>query len=920
MTNKSDPTLKTGKSKIQMLQAYAPAMRRNPSEEDQTETIQPDGETGTCSVGEKFVDGSTSTSMCKVHPLAVAYMEEDETHRGKFDIHAAVSLDEGATWKRINLSNNVKRQSEYNGRICFSKDDEGHDHDGDDEGVDGVERRLQDDHDGGSQTPFTIQGDNFKPMIVAKGDKILVAWTSKNCKGGVPGNQGEGDGPFMYNFGDPENKLERSDRDASDRSLVKGAQWCHANFPDVGNVPFSCVWAARGKVEGDGTIVWTKPERFTSGRRDAFQLVAAGHSKAWALAWQEDPRGLRVGEAEGPGDGMSGATVNHKTDIWYSYLEGSKFWDVDGPDEGSSRMNIVTRFSEPVRVTDNAACKVEHDVDENGDPARDDDGDILVRDVEGKPIFKGAPYCKDLCDIEDLYEDPNPQAKYPLSCKAGNIPLNGDTGASRPNMFLIEDPDPDSIRVVLAYEESKGLGKGPGEGHRRLQDEPAEREDWGKNIYYHTFFYDKPDEIAHGTMINLPELTESNEPAAVTEDGTEFFTKNARRVRMIVQPPKNMGDEQLAMALLYREGDEGHGHPAHIIMRRFTGGYTTEHLECTKTRKHPYTKEDVCVEGSIDVNEDNTPDPDAEYDNARAHRGFLRGDFLVVGYTYTDKWGRGNPDRHDFFVRRSFDGGKKWTNANGIKEDPVNLSNIKEPGEAPQSWSVMEPRLYATPGTIGKQPKLSDVQNSAVYYVAYSTTHQPEHGDENMETDDGKDKPRDLLWTMTDNYGESYMKVLNDNVSPPKWQYPRLAKVHGVEDDAGFAGAQIRTNPAGTKIFASFQADVNSVGALEGGGPCRGNGVGSDVCSNTTVVGDTLVLKYDLDGKGKVDSDDEKCLQIAIDGDIADENCDSDRDYDLNGDGIVDGQDLKLFRRVVGEYQKRTDLGVGRRTYLRHRQ
>ena len=119
----------------------------------------------------------------------------------------------------------------------------------------------------------------------------------------------------------------------------------------------------------DGTIVWSKPERLTSGRRDAFQLVASAHNKAWALAWQEDPRGLRVGEASGPGDGMSGATVNHKTDIWYSYLSESDFpgWE---DDPGSSRMNIRENktFSAPVRVTDNAACKVEHKTQEDGTP------------------------------------------------------------------------------------------------------------------------------------------------------------------------------------------------------------------------------------------------------------------------------------------------------------------------------------------------------------------------------------------------------------------------------------------------------------------------------------------------------------------------------------------------------------------------
>jgi len=231
--------------------------------------------------------------------------------------------------------------------------------------------------------------------------------------------------------------------------------------------------------------------------------------------------------------------------------------------------------------------------------------------------------------------------------------------------------------------------------------------------------FDEPDEVAHGLRINPPALNEGYEPEP-TEDGTEFLTLNARRVRMIVQPPSNWGETNLAMVLLYREGEEGHGHPAHIIMRRFIGGYEPNNLECTKFRKDPL-KKDVCVEGSNDLNEDNIPDPLGEGDDARAHRGFLRGDFLVVGYTYTPKWGRGFPKRYDFFVRRSFDGGEKWTNSNGNKKDPRNLSNIKEEGN--RGWSVMEPRLYSTPGTIGKPPQTqNDVQNNMVYFAAYSTT------------------------------------------------------------------------------------------------------------------------------------------------------------------------------------------------------
>ena len=49
----------------------------------------------------------------------------------------------------------------------------------------------------------------------------------------------------------------------------------------------------------------------------------------FAIAWQEDPEGLRPGDAAGPGPGWGGATTNHKTDIWYSYITWDDFGKVD---------------------------------------------------------------------------------------------------------------------------------------------------------------------------------------------------------------------------------------------------------------------------------------------------------------------------------------------------------------------------------------------------------------------------------------------------------------------------------------------------------------------------------------------------------------------------------------------------------------
>ncbi len=88
----------------------------------------------------------------------------------------------------------------------------------------------------------------------------------------------------------------------------------YEDYPEIGEVALSCVWTARGVVEPTPvTIEWFKPERVTSGRRDADQLFAgAGEDVAFAIVWQEDPKGLMPGEGDGPGDGWSGANTHNK--------------------------------------------------------------------------------------------------------------------------------------------------------------------------------------------------------------------------------------------------------------------------------------------------------------------------------------------------------------------------------------------------------------------------------------------------------------------------------------------------------------------------------------------------------------------------------------------------------------------------------
>jgi hypothetical protein len=194
----------------------------------------------------------------------------------------------------------------------------------------------------------------------------------------------------------------------------------------IGEIPYSCLWAARGvivtqkdldagtfasmNVEDDpttdvtqctaegtpfecctgvatgdcdesravvlGDIVWFKPERITSGRRDAYlPMVGSARGAGFAIVWQEDPSGLRPGKGKGPGEGWSGAISNHKTDMWYTFISYDDFNVVDenfesrGPGGGTDgepsggegyldkpglgRPKALVPFSLPVRITDN---------------------------------------------------------------------------------------------------------------------------------------------------------------------------------------------------------------------------------------------------------------------------------------------------------------------------------------------------------------------------------------------------------------------------------------------------------------------------------------------------------------------------------------------------------------------------------------
>jgi hypothetical protein len=147
---------------------------------------------------------------------------------------------------------------------------------------------------------FITAADNGKPSLAAppvtSGPRVLISWTSSYC----PQDPVTGSAGHSGNY---------ASAVQGQSSLTSGAAVDH---------PFHCVWVA---TSTDPQLLEWQSTQLTDGTRDAIGDVPASNATGtgFALAWQEDPAGLKPGEAEGPGDGGSGATVSAGTNIWYSH-------------------------------------------------------------------------------------------------------------------------------------------------------------------------------------------------------------------------------------------------------------------------------------------------------------------------------------------------------------------------------------------------------------------------------------------------------------------------------------------------------------------------------------------------------------------------------------------------------------------------
>lgn len=670
--------------------------------------------------------GRYENTQCWSKPLVATFTDIDWRHTdAAVDAFGAISRDDGLTWKRANLSRTGDRDvtPPINNADGF---------------------------------PTGFKGASRKPITQVKNNFILVAWTDYYCSGGKPTYS------LTVDPADP-----NSDRIYDDFYGVAGSQGFvdyteqlpadDPRMPSPSVVPYSCVWSSRGVVDAaTGDIQWFLPERISSGRRDAYQIfVGAAAGGGFGITWQEDPEGLQAGSAMGPGDGLSGATASHKTDIWYNYITWGNFDDIDtdfvpkaddpdptipdGDVDGLGRVKALNQMTMPVRITDNAACNAKNmfsdghqwcllaDPNENGEIVYLDP--VTKSELELNVIAGTDPENLDrlaVIDLSDLHLincdrliDLGPVDEtlgYTCLTQNGAV-LDGDTGASRPNLFLQKDIE-GKTWAILAYEETKGRNEIFFDGVQAL-------EDLGKNSRYHSFAFNKPDEIAQGEYVNMPELYNDlpvvrwcvddlgalHERADLTSCPASttpvYARENARRIRFALQGEKAVKSSGTVLVTFYKQGMEGKGAPSDIMMRRMvlgddaaTGGnpYAYKNFVCeaadvygncykgaknmssTTTDAYELPTQLEPIGDTLTLcpkltawhwSADNFADTTSTTicDDSRAHRGQLRGDFLAMGYTWTPNWApaRNGNDKYDFFIRRSFDGGQTFTTKGDVE-------------------------------------------------------------------------------------------------------------------------------------------------------------------------------------------------------------------------------------------------------------
>ena len=480
---------------------------------------------------------------------------------GLRDAFAAVSLDDGVTWKDTNLSQSAEESS-----IDIVRDD------------------IQLYADAGLVQDDTTAypGDVINMYHAIAGNKVVVAWPSRFCGQGQPN----------YSLDSSETGVARRAAIAAylgidltspspealyllDMYGVAGNQgtvdylddkW-EENHP-AGEVPFACLWTARGElVNGDDPrtdaveasfMRWYNTERLTSGTRDVNRVEVMGVQGAGlAITWQEDPDGLRPGQGEGPGEGWSGAIANSGTDVWYSYIDWEDFSVVQDPtvQDGTAYLPLTAEdytptagydalaaaadvtqkpkpfvpFAMPMRITDNEKCNVDKPKPYCYGSALAAYNPTVPTTTDGIALNPLAFGLNDMCESIIEVQVGKHGGTSKVCITEGGLPMLGNTAATRPRLGLygydstgkVKDAVIDNAFATVILEEDKGLGKfgfmetADGTVDYTMPCTPVDKEDdpnyiegcvpfdSGKSIWYHSFGMSLTDDLVGAPLDGL---------------------------------------------------------------------------------------------------------------------------------------------------------------------------------------------------------------------------------------------------------------------------------------------------------------------------------------------------------------------------------------------------------------------------------
>lgn len=515
---------------------------------------------------------------------------------------------------------------------------------------------MTSDWKGTNGEPSPYMGDTDKPNIKTSGPVMVLTWTSKYC---------------------PNGDLQAADADGDANTNQRAVRYLER---DSRIIPFSCTWTAYSKDSGKN---WSDPIQLSNGERDAKQDASFGTYNSetkkgqFNISWQEDPQGLKLGEADGPGDGASGANVSHGTDVWYAY--------------GTIDMNTssVAIVPNPSPEANAFGFRLTNNKTKLGIGGAD----------EANPVFDSAGAQVD----ESLIE-------------------SGVEGASRPNIGMVGN------QTVLAYEETKGsegLDEGKFIRYHTFTYNTVPTGDVGCII---------SDPTKNARRVRF--LTQSADAATGSTAGNSginiaiFWKEGAYTTGGPSDIVLRRGMVDPAAALTTQSGL-----PAARMVPLVDAACAAATYEASQALNNaPADNISSRADRVTSTDTGLTDNTEADfYENALAHRGVLRGSELWVGYNYTpDLVAMWNQDsNYNFWLRKfTFDGGTSSTG--GSWALPFNVSNVTD-----TRINVREPRIFGTPAS---NPTLCPTdptfcQDTNVVYVMWGSQenvnpYDPEGGDD----------------------------------------------------------------------------------------------------------------------------------------------------------------------------------------------